>query len=572
MRHPSLLSLLNMFPARPFALVMSMGLAVLSFLIYAPGAKCNNGATSDTASNSGAVTKLHSIVNTCYYYNRPEFTEHPSYYSGHENLIVWGPCFAYSVLWTVFVIWFVLRRCQEQPPTESGVGSSRHLGRVSAKATGCEAKPMDDLSGPEVSPVSPTGTISTIQAGRGRQHALQDSNLPQLSIPASWDVKEPCPASDGRRIWMLPLTIGENDSIDQELNGRSSSDFPMVHYLVQAPRALRNRPLSDDTSGLKQTPYLCLTSANLHHQHRGSTNAVEACFSEKRLPLETSLYGDARFLQPVPIVWFILVVAVNGDCQDPEHDLEFWRKILNDPALDCESIHFITLLGEEATLESIEKCITQLFHDSKDLGIYDRTKLFVYLTGEGDSQNRMCLPNKQFLSKKDINWWVWELRATWRYTRPITLVLDICRRDSHEPGISLHRRMELISSCSAGQEAQAIRFESEQDVPYSCFFLAFLVAPFDCPASTVASFKTNIERRLDQLVELIQCKHSRNTPEANNERPGPQVPDWSQADCLWQNLLTLFELARMLSRTKLAREVYDFVIQYFPEGERRTQP
>jgi hypothetical protein len=98
-----------------------------------------------------------------------------------------------------------------------------------------------------------------------------------------------------------------------------------------------------------------------------------------------------------------LIVGVNYGPEDPEHDLEFWRKMLRDPELESEAIYLVTLAGNEATPENIENALSRLFRDSEALGISGRTRLFVYITGEGNDQNMMHLPNNEVLSKEDVN-------------------------------------------------------------------------------------------------------------------------------------------------------------------------
>ncbi|KEP47147.1 putative transmembrane protein [Rhizoctonia solani 123E] len=485
---PGLLSILNMHSTTRPPFIRLMGSVILSFLILFPntvGAKYKD-AQEDSTGLAPNASSLYGLVNINQYHTYLQSTEHSDYVFKQDSYIVWGGCFMCGILCIAFIIWFTLG-CSQRQLSDDGI-IRRPVGRTLAIATGCEPKHPDDPKVAEVSPLSASGSISTIQ-GRGKQFASQGPNSSPPSTPTVWDMKEPYPTSDGRRLWMSPLAIEdwtERSPVNQE---------------------------------------------------------------------QVSLYGNSRLFRPGLIVWFILVVAVNGQLQDPEHDLEFWKKMLNDPALKSEAIYFISLVGEGATREHIQEGITQLFHDSEALGVSDRVKLFVYLTGEGNDKNSMCLLNGESLSKREINRWMWELRATWGYTRSITLVLDICRRNDHEQGPSSYCGIELISSCSAGQKAQAIRFESDQDMPYSCFFLALVVASLDSSTKTSASFETNIGWRLSQLVGLIKSKQA---SEKSNEGPGLQEPDWSE------DLSTFLELAKMLSRTKLAREARDFVIRYFP--------
>ncbi|CAE7061171.1 unnamed protein product [Rhizoctonia solani] len=537
-------------------------LAALSFLAFFPnttGVKYGDAHehfTSRLAPNANPAINYHGPVNTKYCYICLGFPEHSSYIFEQESYILWGSCFVCGALCIIFILWCAPGSSQEQPSAEPKDQPTYHRsGRTPAVAIGCNLNLSDGLDIPET-PVGVNGTISTTRVGRGRQFASQSSNsspTPTSELFVAWDLKEARP-SDGRQIWVSPFAIEdrteENSPVDQE-------HFPMVRYPVQAPQAnsrnrLKHLPIS---KRVRRTPYLCITNPNLQHPSRGSMlNIVAARFDRQKPSLTVSLYGNPRPLRPSFVVWFILVIGVNGSVEDPEHDLDFWKKMLSDPELKSEAIYFVRLTGEDATRKNIEKEITRLFHRSEALGEPNSAKLFVYLTGEGDHQNRMCLPNEDCLSKRDIVEWLWKLRATWGYNRPVTLVLDICRSDGNERGTTLYRGIELISSCSVGQEAQAIRFESDQDMPYSCFFLALMVASLDSPTTSV-SLKTDIGRRLSQLVGLIRIQVS----EKSSGGPGPQEPDWSQAG----DLSTFVELARMLSRTKLAGDIREFITRYF---------
>ncbi|KAJ1307806.1 hypothetical protein OPQ81_001889 [Rhizoctonia solani] len=567
-----------------------MLVAILSFLVIhfrnAAGAKYNKDAqeysTKGCTSDTNLAPNVHGPVIIQNYYIPPDFKDRPSHPEGQQGFVVWGGCFIYSVLWTIFIIWIFLGYSKRWLSTEPEDGPTRHrVGRTPTIAISYELSPADSKA--NLSPTSTPEIVNTTSIGRGKQFPSQDSNSSRPPTPTTlklWDVKEPYLPSSRRQIQMTSFVIGgleQNvNSGDQEHGPISYPGSPIHSYPVQAslPRAyFKNRGVSGNDSTSKRakvkthhTPYLHLISPNQRPnqcRHRDSMpNMVETRLVHKRSSLEVSLYGNPRLVRPGFVAWFILVVAVNGRFPDPEHDLEFWKNMLNDPALESESIYFASLAGDEATRENIDKAITRLFHHSEALGIFDHSKLFVYLTGEGDGQNAMCLPKEEILSKKDINQLLWELRATWGYTRPITLVIDICRSDRYEQGIEFHHGIELISSCSAGQEAQAIRFQSDQDLPYSCFFLAMMIASFDSLASTSAYFKANVGLHLNELIDLMKSNPSKKASDENDKGPGPQKPDWSQVN----DLSTLLELTRMLSRTKVARGVRDFFMRYFPVG------
>jgi hypothetical protein len=137
----------------------------------------------------------------------------------------------------------------------------------------------------------------------------------------------------------------------------------------------------------------------------------------------------------------------------------------------------------------------------------------------------MCLSNNNVLSEEDINQWIWDLRATWGYIRPITLVLDVCRTNKGIEPMKVHRGANLICSSSLGQKAPAIRFKSNQDMPYSSFMLAYLIASRTSLTRMNPQFLADIEYHLRQLTALTSLIASK----TGGEDLGCQEPDWSRA-------------------------------------------
>ncbi|KAG8703656.1 hypothetical protein FRC11_010557, partial [Ceratobasidium sp. 423] len=428
-----------------------------------------------------------------------------------------------------------------------------------------ELKALSDINKLGASPANVSRTAANTRGRRGRQFASLDSSSFPTPIPPSWKMKEPSDVSS-RKDWMPSLATAIKHL--QEKTDTTGRERPRTCQAPLPPPANTNiasgRLKRVKIKAKRFTPYPGFANSNVRPRDRGLIPGTVETRGRKS-PLATTLFGDPRFLQSDPIAWFILIVAVDypdRDLQDPEHDLEFWKKMLDDPALESELIYLTELAGEQATPENIRKELAQLYHDSEELETLGRPNLFVYLTGQGDGQNRMHLLGGNFVSEGDIDQWLQEFRTIWGYTRPITLVLDICRTNKHKPSARIHHGVELICSSSPGEKALALRFKSEQDAPYSSFMLAFIVASSISPTSTGASFISVIEHRLEQFTQLIRLSASSKDPKATNDF-GPQRPDCSQV----RDLSTFLDLARMLSRTTVARQVHDFVTQlpYFRE-------
>ncbi|KAH7341512.1 hypothetical protein B0J17DRAFT_263148 [Rhizoctonia solani] len=203
---------------------MSIWLATLPFFdtfLNAAGAKYTKGAreysTPKFASGANNANP-HDSVNIYFHYTGLECFSHRS---GQKGFLVWSGCFVYTVLWSLFVLWYALRWPQEQLPQESKERPTRHrVGRTLPIATACQSGLPDDSDVSEDSPAGTPRTTSTIQVPRGKRFASQRSDLSQphtTTNPILWDLKEPCPVSNRRQVWMSSLVIEpKSDLVDQE--------------------------------------------------------------------------------------------------------------------------------------------------------------------------------------------------------------------------------------------------------------------------------------------------------------------------------------------------------------------
>ncbi|KAG8760686.1 hypothetical protein FRC11_015097 [Ceratobasidium sp. 423] len=555
---------------RLFGLIVSIWLTALSLFIYSLSVSTtkynkvtSDQQTSNLAPDANVAFSFHGPVNIHNHHNPLGWAERPSYHSEQLAFIVWTGWCLFGISWAAaaFVLGRRLRHTQRpgQPPEKAGDGfTSRRVGRTSAIVSGRQLSSSSDLSEPGASSSAVSEAPSSAHGQRGKRLALHGFSF--SPTPPPWKVKEPYTTPFGKDQMPSLTTVikglqfeEKSGSMAQEPNRPISPPVSRARlYPIQAPPAPlantndqdsrkdpivfgRLKRIKDKTRG-RFIPYPSLATPSVRRRHRGLTpGTVEARHVERKSSLEITLFGNSHLLQPNPITWFILIVAVDypgRDLQDPKHDLEFWKKMLDDPALDSEIIYFAELTGEQATPENIKTELAQLYHDSGALVTVGRPNLFVYLTGEGDDQNRMHLLGGKSVSEEDIDQWLQEFRATWGYTRPTTLVLDICRVNKHKPSARMHHGVELICSSSPGEKALALRFKSEQDTPYSSFTLAFVIASSVSPTSTGPSFVSAIEHRLQQFTQLRRLAASREGPGASADLvSGSQRPDWSQARC-----------------------------------------
>jgi hypothetical protein len=265
----------------------------------------------------------------------------------------------------------------------------------------------------------------------------------------------------------------------------------------------------------------------------------------------------------------MLVIAVNLEhLQDPEHDLEFLQGMIKQSKIN--NIHFEGLPGGKATLSKIKKRIRFLYRKARETSGY--SNLLILFTGLGDTKNRMRLHNREVMTVKALKRWLLRLRAESTTTQPVTLVFDICRWTKGKKCTKMHKDVSLIWSCAPGQGAHALRFKSRNDIPRSCFLIAFLMSSCDSPTSR--SFEDAMGQRMGQLVAFLKyvykaghvetCKNCQSQrPCDNTEDPelSSQNPDWEQAgvsnicyhsipftDSSLPQQDTFFKLAGLLSR------------------------
>ncbi|KAF8674155.1 hypothetical protein RHS04_07403 [Rhizoctonia solani] len=534
-------------------------------------------------SGTDITVNFYGPVDVHYHHHHPtQFYDQFGKALGQLVLSLWTCC-VLGLLYALTNAYRVRTRSRAHVTGESEDKSAHHLGgRTSAIVSCCELSLPHDPDKAEAHHPSAPETSASTNIQRGKKFASQgpsSQSRPTLVTSQNpWDIKEPYYTSYKRQVWMSPLVMEDVTTKDQEekgftggesgnhtlSSGSSTSRYP-VRLSPPRVKSKNQKGAFESAPGLQHVkskrrliPYLNLKDPGIKNRCR---NSIPNIPTNDKPPLTTSLYGKSCFRRSTFIVWFILLVGVDDESndsefKDPEHDLEFWRKVLEDPDLESEFIRFAILAGSEATLQNIEKALDQLFHDSGALGIPGRTRIFVYFTGEGSGQNTMRLQNNLFLSKKDIDQWLWQLRATWGYSQTITLVFDICRVNKDEPFISMHDGVELICSCSPGQKAPALKFA--EDTLYSSFMLAFLIASTVSSRSSIHKLKKDIEQRVVQMTEVGEMAALRQ----KIEPPGPQTPDWT---CCHDGS-TFLELAQMLSGSRIVRRVCNYITQlsYFP--------
>ncbi|KAF8753402.1 hypothetical protein RHS01_07014 [Rhizoctonia solani] len=419
-------------------------------------------------SGTDITVNFYGPVDVHYHHHHPtQFYDQFGKALGQLVLSLWTCC-VLGLLYALTNAYRVRTRSRAHVTGESEDKSAHHLGgRTSAIVSCCELSLPHDPDKAEAHHPSAPETSASTNIQRGKKFASQgpsSQSRPTLVTSQNpWDIKEPYYTSYKRQVWMSPLVMEDVTTKDQEekgftggesgdhtlSSGSSTSRYP-VRLSPPRVKSKNQKGAFESAPGLQHVkskrrliPYLNLKDPGIKNRCR---NSIPNIPTNDKPPLTTSLYGKSCFRRSAFIVWFILLVGVDDESndsefKDPEHDLEFWRKVLEDPDLESEFIRFAILAGSEATLQNIEKALDQLFHDS----------------------------------------------GPWGYL-------------ADEPFISMHDGVELICSCSPGQKAPALKFA--EDTLYSSFMLAFLIASTVSSRSSIHKLKKDIEQRVVQMTEV----------------------------------------------------------------------
>ncbi|KAH7343332.1 hypothetical protein B0J17DRAFT_172783 [Rhizoctonia solani] len=253
----------------------------------------------------------------------------------------------------------------------------------------------------------------------------------------------------------------------------------------------------------------------------------------------------------------ILAVGVAyGGLEDPEHDLNILQTLFKGP--EPEKARFKGISGKEATLETIEQAMGELY---REVVRSSGSNLLIILTGEGDKDNRMHLMGDAFITDTDLRRWMWKLQIDCHpNNRTVTIILDHCRTKPVMPTKVSHVGVEFIWTCSPGQTAAALRFRSVRDVPRSCFLLALIMTSYNYSRNK-GDLLTAIDHEVCQLLRFLEFVHKSFCPCRENEpcpKPYlPQDPDWQRAG----NMKPMYDFLDILSKMDIVSKVYGLLMR-----------
>ncbi|CAE6505400.1 unnamed protein product, partial [Rhizoctonia solani] len=177
----------------------------------------------------------------------------------------------------------------------------------------------------------------------------------------------------------------------------------------------------------------------------------------------------------------------------PAHDICWLEKFF----ADQQQVRFNSLLDREASFSKIQQSVAHIYMNAQP-----NDYAILYFTGHGDSRNAFELyDGPGSLDEVTLNGWIVELRQKSSKQVPVYIIFDFCRESSVRSDAQLDRDVTVVWSCPPGQKSPDLGLSN--DLPYSCFLLALLLAIYDgseCHASSTVQY---FARRLTELLNVI---------------------------------------------------------------------
>ncbi|QRW04282.1 hypothetical protein RhiLY_03281 [Ceratobasidium sp. AG-Ba] len=211
-----------------------------------------------------------------------------------------------------------------------------------------------------------------------------------------------------------------------------------------------------------------------------------------RNSLENSLYQGSSDLR-TDILSFLVIACGTEDegqpIQDPRLDTMYLYDILN----DADGILFESLLERDATLDKIRKRTTQLWEEAAS-----GSCLLLLLTGHGDIDNAMKLCGGERIDEAYLD----ELfKSLPPKNLRVIVIFDICRENRDKAVAPMSECVSLVWTCSPGQRAFALRFNSFC-MPSSFFLIGLFMAFWDMGRDPEGRFEDQLRLRITQLARF----------------------------------------------------------------------
>ncbi|KAL5634757.1 hypothetical protein ACGC1H_002704 [Rhizoctonia solani] len=160
--------------------------------------------------------------------------------------------------------------------------------------------------------------------------------------------------------------------------------------------------------------------------------------------------------------------------------------------------HFTPLLDEQATFDAIYQNVAHIYSNA-DPSSY----VILYFTGHGNGRNAFELYDKHrgSLDEVILNEWIVELRRKTSKRIPVYIIFDFCRDSLDRSDAQLDDDVTVIRSCPPGQQSPDLKLC--EDLPYSCFLLALLLAIYDGSKHHTSSSMETFSYRLMELFNVI---------------------------------------------------------------------
>ncbi|KAG8728505.1 hypothetical protein FRC10_004879, partial [Ceratobasidium sp. 414] len=214
----------------------------------------------------------------------------------------------------------------------------------------------------------------------------------------------------------------------------------------------------------------------------------------KSFPLHQGLYVGSGVITEITRLDILVIPnghqGTNRAIRDPGID----AKCLSEQFGRLEGVTVQSIPDDEVTLDRVKEAITALWEAAQP-GCF----LLVFLTGHGDDDNAMILPQAGRINELYLDELFQRLRQEHPKQLRVGVAFNICRENREKAAAEMHD-VALIWACSLGQRAWAFKFQTLHE-PSSVFLLALFIAAYDTYQG-FGIFEDHFKVRVSQLARF----------------------------------------------------------------------
>ncbi|KAG8688222.1 hypothetical protein FRC08_011543 [Ceratobasidium sp. 394] len=337
---------------------------------------------------------------------------------------------------------------------------------------------------------------------------------------------------------------------------------PSPSLSLQAPSASPRPPSPDAIQGNSQHTQRGASLPTSRHEHSRDHDVPNlALSSTNSSPLKQVLYIGSKDITQITSLDILVVPyghqGTNKAIKDPGID----AKYLCEQFGKLDNVTVQSIPEDKVTLDRVKEAITARWEAARS-----GTCLLVLLSGHGDDDNAMTLPQGDRIDESHLDVLFQNLRQKHPKQLRVGIAFNICRDNRGKAAADTYS-IALIWACSLGQKAWAFKFQTLHE-PSSVFLLALLIAAYDTYqrlgvfedrlkdwVSRLARFNNHV-RHVDDCESCKPPSHF--CPEAFVMRDGfRQDVDLEQSQGFLDDLFAFLE--KREGFRELSKTVFDFI-------------